>query len=312
MSRDNYIGKQVEAASLGPKATLDNAVKRVLALKPILARILKGTLQEYAAFPAEEIEKKYIEGSPSIASEAVHESEAVPAITGINTEHSSTTEGTVTFDLKFNAIAPNGKGYSHMIINVEGQNKAAYPILKRGIYYCSRMLAAQYGTVFTKSHYEKLRKVVSIWICFAGKVKEQNTINSYYIRERQLKGKYKAASSHYDLVEVVTLYTGDDLKTDNELLKLLDKLFTDRYNVEEKKRFLEECGIAVTEAVSKEVDNMCNYSDYIEERGEKRGVFATRLADVQSIMKNLNLTAEQAMQALQIPKEEQAELLTLI
>ena len=103
----------------------------------------------------------------------------MPVITGSNTEFSSATEGKVTFDLKFNAVVPDEEGTRQMIINVEGQNRAAYPILKRGIYYCGRMLSAQYGTVFKQSHYEKLRKVISIWVCFAGDEKNVNTINSY-------------------------------------------------------------------------------------------------------------------------------------
>ena len=41
-----------------------------------------------------------------------------------------------------------------------------YPLLKRGIYYCSRMISGQYGTVFVKSDYGKIKKVCpmnSMW-----------------------------------------------------------------------------------------------------------------------------------------------------
>ena len=84
-----------------------------------------------------------------------------------------------------------------------------------------------------------------------------------------------------------------------------------------KKKFLQdECGITMTEAEEAEVDNMCNYSDYVEERGKKTGIAIGNkerlLQDVRNLMKNLNMTAEKAMQALSISPEEQAELLAEI
>ena len=42
---------------------------------------------------------------------------------------------------------------------------SSYPLTKRAIYYCSRMISAQHGPIFTKSEYGKIRKVYSIWIC---------------------------------------------------------------------------------------------------------------------------------------------------
>lgn len=36
---------------------------------------------------------------------------------------------------------------------------------KRAVYYCGRMLSAQYGTVFTNSHDEKVKRVISLWVC---------------------------------------------------------------------------------------------------------------------------------------------------
>lgn len=273
MSSDNFVSSRLSTAVADGKPKLDDAVKRVLALKPILARILQGCVKEFADLPISDIENKYIEGTPSIAVEVVHEDENVPVITGSNTEHKTKNEGTVTFDLKFDAYVPNTNGSMQMVINVEGQNKANYPILKRGFYYCGRMLSAQYGTVFTNSHYEKLRKVVSIWVCFAGSVKKRNTINRYRFQEEQLYGKTVANVDEYNMAEVITLYIGDDTKTNNSLLKMLDKIFSKEYNVDEKKRFLQdECGINMTSDMNEEVEKMCNYSEYIEDRGRAEGM----------------------------------------
>ena len=50
-----------------------------------------------------------------------------------------------------------------LIINREVQldSSPGYPIEKRAVYYCSRLISAQYGTIFAHSEYQKLRKVYS-------------------------------------------------------------------------------------------------------------------------------------------------------
>ena len=35
-----------------------------------------------------------------------------------------------------------------------------YPLIKRGIYYCSRMISAQYGTEFTQSRYADIKESI--------------------------------------------------------------------------------------------------------------------------------------------------------
>ena len=123
------------------------------------------------------------------------------------------------------------------------------------------------------------------------------------MHEKSILGKFKANIDYYNLLEVITLYIGDDTKTDNKLLKMLDKIFSKKYNVDEKKKYLQdECGIAMTDT---EVDTMCNYSDYVENRGKQERL----LQDIRSLMETLNLSAEKAMQALKVSPEEQAELL---
>ena len=64
------------------------------------------------------------------------------------------------YDIRFFAIAPVSGELIRLIINIEAQNDfyPGYPLIKRGIYYCSRMISAQYGTEFTNSHYENIKK----------------------------------------------------------------------------------------------------------------------------------------------------------
>lgn len=76
---------------------------------------------------------------------APDETNAATVIHGIGTEDATQTGGTVTYDIRFLASLPSSNGKIRMILNVEGQNDfyPGYPILKRGIYYCSRMISAQ-------------------------------------------------------------------------------------------------------------------------------------------------------------------------
>lgn len=98
---------------------------------------------------------------------------------------------------------------------------------------------------------------------------------------------------------------------------MLDKIFSNSYNVEEKKKFLQdEYNITMTEAVNAEVDSMCNYSDYVESQGEAKGKAIgdknRLLQDIRNLMDSLDLSADKAMQALKVPVEEQQELLPLL
>lgn len=49
-----------------------------------------------------------------------------------------------------------------------------YPLIKSALYYCARLISSQLNTVFTGSHYEKIQKVYSIWICTSYRTKMQN------------------------------------------------------------------------------------------------------------------------------------------
>lgn len=157
-------------STTGQKAAYDKACKKLLSEKIILAWIMKSCLPEYRDCTVQEIAEKYIEGKPQISEIAVHQDEQLetaPMIKGLNTEDNSICEETITYDVRFRAVAPASGELIQLIINVEAQRDfyPGYPIIKRSIYYCSRMISSQYGTEFTNSHYEKIKKVYSIFIC---------------------------------------------------------------------------------------------------------------------------------------------------
>ena len=135
MEVENTLAKSITAA--GYKAAYDAACKRLLANKIILAWIMKSCMEEYRDFAINEIAQNYIEGEPQIAQAAVHSDEETDSsgeqIKGAKTEDSTIKEGTVTYDIRFYATAPQTGEMIRLIINVEAQNDfyPGYSIVKR-------------------------------------------------------------------------------------------------------------------------------------------------------------------------------------
>ncbi|MBP3677252.1 MAG: PD-(D/E)XK nuclease family transposase [Agathobacter sp.] len=272
------------------KAQYDEACKKVLAEKIILAWIMRHTMKEYADYDVQEIVEKFIVGEPKVAETKVLPDETnAPKITGTGIEDSTMTEGSVTYDIQFRAIMPDSKEVVQMIINVEAQNDfyPGYPIIKRGIYYCARMISAQYGTVFTKSHYEKIQKVYSVWICTNPPKERSNTITEYSLTEKHHVGKVKETKEYYDLMSAIMVCLGkNEDETEHELLKLLDVLLSPEKKAQEKKEVLEkEFDIPMTEKMETEVTYMCNLSDGVEQRGIEKGIEETKRTTVINMLK---------------------------
>ena len=310
MEIENILAKNITVA--GEKAAYDAACKRLLANKIILAWIMKSCLEEYKDYSVNEIAEKCIEGNPLIAETAVNPDEESDdnseQIRGANAEDSTIQEGTIAYDIRFLAIVPETGAAIRLIINIEAQNDfyPGYPIIKRALYYCSRMISSQYGSEFTETHYEKIKKVYSIWICSNPPKKRENTITKYCVQEENLVGQVSERKDNYDLLTVVMICLGharDENYTG--ILKLLDVLLSSEREAGEKKKILQDdFGIAMTKILESEVSAMCNLSKGVEERGIAIGVETTTLNAIRNLMETLKLTAEQAMEALKVPETE--------
>lgn len=310
------------------KAQYDAACKRVLSEKIFLAWIMKSCLEEYKEYDVREIAAKYIEGQPQVGEVAVGVDETNSRIRGMNGEDSSLTEGTVTYDIRFFSIVPSSGEFIRLIINVEAQGKfhVGYPITKRGIYYCCRMISAQYGTEFTDSRYQNIKKVYSIWIVMNPPKKRENSITRYRIIEENVVGSEKESIKNYDLLSMIMICLGDAGQTESDILQLLDVLLTNEIASEEKQRILEKSfDIPMTKTLEGGLNSMCNLSDYVEEKamargmargmkkgmekGMEKGIEKGRMENMVNNIKNLTetlgLSLEAAMAALKVPEEEQ-------
>ena len=259
----------------------DRAAKKLLSNKYVLAMIMKECISEYKCCNLLEIAEKYIEETISVAAENVHMDDnnysptADRSINGMNTESVSIDEGTVTYDIKYRALLPSGEKQIGLIINIEAQNKwnTGYPIVKRGIYYCARMISDEYGTIFSNAEYDKLEKVYSVWICMNPAVSRRNTISKYSINEENVVGHICELKKNYDLMCVLMICLSGD-KADNYegILKFLDVLLSPQYEAHTKKATIEnEFHIPMTSNIECEVENMCNLSQGVIELGIREG-----------------------------------------
>uniref|UniRef100_UPI003FEFC422 hypothetical protein n=1 Tax=Megasphaera elsdenii TaxID=907 RepID=UPI003FEFC422 len=257
------------------KKAYDEACKRVLSEREIMAHILKSCTEEFKDCSLLDIAWRYIQGEPSISRIAVEPETISPRIESEQTEDKSGAEGTVYYDIRFHAVAPVDGKMIQLIINLEAQNdfNPGYPLLKRAVYYCGRMISSQYGTVFVKLHYEKIQKVYSIWICTMPTKKWEYNISRYRFTEEHLIGRTQAERSHYDLITIVLVCLGSKShKQLKGILRLLNMLLLDNMGSQEKQELLaKEFNVTMTPHLEKGVATMCNLSEGIERRGERRG-----------------------------------------
>ena len=297
MEVENTLSKKIDTA--GQNASYDAYCRNLLVNKQILARILKTCVKEFHDCPIKDIEEKYIKGTPKVHEVAAHRDETAEFIDGMGREDVGMKEKPITYDIFFRVLSPKDDEMLEMIINVESQKDfyPGYPLIKRGIYYCSRMISSQYGTEMPDTCYEKLKKVYSIWICSNPPKYRKNTITAYSMKEQNLVGSVAEKEENYDMLTVLTVCLGGFGDENYEgILRMLDVLLSDRILPEEKKKILkDEFDVAMTKTMEREAMEMCNLSQGIVDR--------TTINYIISMMKNLNLSEKECMEALDIPQE---------
>jgi len=89
------------------------------------------------------------------------------------------------------------------------------------------MISSQYGREFTDSHYEKIKKVYSIWICMNPPKNRENTITRYRVVEEHLVGAATEPVRNYDLLSIIMLcFGGPDGENYDGVLRMLDVLLS--------------------------------------------------------------------------------------
>ena len=267
LSRRLDIGREMEQ--------YDAHCKNILADKRMLAWILKETLQEFHSMQIDDI-MEYIEGTPDISSVPVDPGMTnSPVIRGMNTEDRTPNEGVVFFDIRFFVSLPGERKGTGLIVNLEAQRdmRPGYSIVTRGIFYEARMISSQMGTEFTAPHYDKIKKVVSIWICFHSPDSIGNAVARYVMKKEDLVSGLPDIPEEYDKQEVILICLNARTENHIRLTELLNLVFNSRLAYEEKVKILKDnFGFPMEIHFGEELRSMCNVSEYILEQALEEGL----------------------------------------
>lgn len=318
MERQTGLSQIID--TVADKARYDRMAKNLLAFKAVDAWILKTCVKEFYPYSVEYISEHCLTGKVEIADHAVHQDyggskekiDGDGRITEMNSESSSINEGTVYYDVRFNALVPGSGEPVTLIINLEIQadDRPGYELVTRGMYYCARMISEQHGTVFTGNHYEKIQKVYSIWICPSTPANRRNGMYRYHTVEDAVIGQSHVKEDAYDKAEVIILNLGDaESEVECDILNLLNTLFSESVRPEEKKKVLsEKYNIAMTTEFETEVQSMCNLSTAIERRGiatgRSEGRSEGRLETTVMYFRKGRITLDEAASDLNMTPEE--------
>ena len=309
------------------KKKYDMYCKKLLSNKQILAYVMKGCIPVYADIPLEDI-PSYIEMSSINTADCEyiddHQVEVTDeAIPGAQIKYDIQFEATIPMKQKKADKSTPADKKVRMIINLESQAKddPGYPLIKRALYYCSRLMARQKHPKdgFQHSDYDRIKKVCSIWICIGHNNQKNDVINTYKIQETCETKIWHAAREDYDLLTAVMVYPKKEgvrkaqdipnaVEQEDEnkqrLLELLKILFIKNLVIEDKMDQLQKTyGILMEKEIDKEVMDMCNFSDFIEQRGKEEGKVEATLLHVKKLMQKIDVSAVDAMNILDVEED---------
>lgn len=292
------------------EAQYDESVKVLLSDKQVLARIVKHRTEEFKDCDISAI-MECIEGEPEISKVSVYPGKyKKEAIIGMNSESKEANEGEVTFDVRFYMLTKDEKRIK-IILNVEAQKKyyPGYHFESRAVFYCARMISEQLDREFTTENYDELKKVYSIWIFFDAPEKDSDTITEYRMTKKDVYGK-PVNGGKYDYLSIsfIRLNTGKRRESKDQLIHMLDILFSNEIDISSKKRLLEKKHqMRMTRKLEGGLNAMCNVSLGIRERALEEGIAQGEKRKLYSVVCNmlqLNLPIEIIAKSVGIAEEE--------
>ena len=261
--RETYISKTLSALGDGV-AKVDEKIKALLADKQILARILKYSVEEFKEYDIleiinriEEIEILEVPVDSGLSHKSKNE---FGKISGSNTEDNVPGEGVIYYDIRFNVT--KGKKRIKVLINIEAQattsvSRLGYHIENHITYYLSRMISAQKEQEFFGSDYDKIKEVISIWICIDAR-KNEDSIIEYQLRP-EVKFGENIHPEEINLLKgiLIKIRGGKNMtQSKNKLIEMLEYVIAD-HSIEEKKNYLKnKCGVEMTKELERKVEAM--------------------------------------------------------
>ncbi len=164
------------------------------------------------------------------------------------------------------------------MINIEAQksskvSKLGYHLDNRIIYYLGRMISSQKEVEFTKSDYDNLKAVRSIWICMdAGD--DEDSIIRLNLTQENIFGR-SMDLPNIDKVQgvIIRLRSNENSEeSKNTLIAMLEELLKKEVADVKKKRLSEKYGLEMSRDTEEKVNVMCNLSEVVLEKGYEEGI----------------------------------------
>lgn len=285
---------QTISATNDSGSVYDTNVKKLLADKQILSWILKYTVDEFKDMDILNI-RSCIGNDIEVSTKYVD-----PGLSNLGraqetfTEDDVPGEGSIRYDIRFTAYHKEME--LKILINVEAQktsdsSRLGYHLENRIIFYLARMISAQKQTEFSHSDFDNLKPVRSIWICMDSEATE-DSIEEIGLKSRMVFGT--TSNRHdTDLMKGIVVNIrngggadkGDIKKSKNKLIAMLEELFSEK-GVDEKKQILtNEYGMIMTEELEGRMQDMCNLSELVEEKGIEKGISLERINAIERMIK---------------------------
>ena len=293
-------GKTFE--QIGDEAKKDSHVKSLLKYRSVLSRILKFVVPELKDLPLETIEKECF-ASEIRTDVPVEDSRA---INQKNPELHTIGEKDIIYDLYFQVRIPDTderKGFG-IIVDLEAQGKVQNDIPGRAHYYVDRAISAQLQDT-KPNDYSMLEKVYSVWIFLAPEKKYANQVGrARYVLDAP--AGFRFSEKDFDLGEIVLLFLGksDDDTDGNEALRFLNILFDTDESVKKRKKQLREIGFPVTKEQEREMVNMSNWGQAMEDKGmdKERRKIMNVLPEITKML-NKGMSIEDIVRRLDVTEE---------
>ena len=281
------------------------SVKEVLADKQVLSHILKYSLEEFEDMELGDIMRSMDE--PVVSGLRME-----PGQTNLNRiekqseEDSVPGEGKIFYDIRFSVYL--GEEMIKFLINVEAQkstnpHKLHYHLDNRIIFYLARMISAQKEVEFTKSNYDDIKAVRSIWICMDAN-DDEDSINRICFTQENVYGK-KMELPNIDKVQgvVIRLRKRENAVTSrNYLIAMLEELLRKEELQNKKKKLEEKYGFVMSVKTEGRLNEMCNLSEVILEKGLEKGEVLKLIVQVCRKMQK-GKTVEEIAEDLEEPKQ---------
>ena len=190
------------------------------------------------------------------------------------------------------AIDDAGKLYN---IEVQRADAGAVPTRAR---YNSSML--DYHKLKKKAKYNELPETFVIFITEHDVLKDGEQI--YHV-DRVVRETNKPFGDGTHIIYVNGSYKDE---SDSELGNLIHDFFCSEPSEMKHKQLAER--VSFLKGNKREVRKMCKLMEELQEEAKKE----TLLDNIRSLMKKLNMTAQQAMEILEVPDDKQKEYLALI